>query len=572
MLLLLGLSGGADAQERDAIFELNKKLGRGVNMGNMFEAPSENEWGNPYRADYFQRIAALGFQHVRIPIRWDTPDRVQLTAPYTIDLAFLARIKEVVDAAHRQGLYAIINMHHHEEIFTDPAAVKPRFLAQWQQIARYFKGYDDKLLFEVLNEPHGALTPDLWNAYFAEALAEIRKTNPTRAVLMDAPLYGGVAGVPLLKLPDDPYLIVSPHYYNPFRFTHQGAGWVGESSKEWLGTEWLGFDFERQVVEQEFAPVLAFSQKHKVPIHVGEFGAYSRADLASRKRWTTFLARWFEQQGFSWAYWEFSASFGIFDPKTNQYVQPLVDALLRDPMPEPTPVVNLPLYTSDFVSDASGWKLNANAGATAEMNRQDGGLTIDIAKPGTEAWHVQLIKSGIPLIKGKLYRVSFRAKAGAARSFSTSLGKASASYDAYSAYQSLNAGIAEREFSYLFKMTAPSDPVARLTFDLGTDASRFSLSSVKIEELHYHVTGTETHAAGGMVVISPNPATDSVKVEGTADYETLELIGSTGQVLQGYPLQGQKSFSLNVRSLPAGLYLIRLKSDDGSVTRKLLKQ
>ena len=28
-------------------FEMNQRLGRGINMGNAFEAPTETEWGNP---------------------------------------------------------------------------------------------------------------------------------------------------------------------------------------------------------------------------------------------------------------------------------------------------------------------------------------------------------------------------------------------------------------------------------------------------------------------------------------------------------------------------------------------
>lgn len=56
-------------QDRNAAFAINQKLGRGINLGNMFEAPTETSWGNPYRSDYFKRIASLGFQHVRIPVR-----------------------------------------------------------------------------------------------------------------------------------------------------------------------------------------------------------------------------------------------------------------------------------------------------------------------------------------------------------------------------------------------------------------------------------------------------------------------------------------------------------------------
>ena len=77
-LLLILIENSLLAQN---IFQVNENLGKGVNMGNMFEAPSEGEWDNPFRDDSFQRIADLGFDHVRIPIRWDVEARVDLEAP-----------------------------------------------------------------------------------------------------------------------------------------------------------------------------------------------------------------------------------------------------------------------------------------------------------------------------------------------------------------------------------------------------------------------------------------------------------------------------------------------------------
>lgn len=112
-------------------------------------------------------------------------------APYTIDATFLDKIKQVVDTALKYELHIIINMHHHEQLHADPVGQKERFLSQWYQIADYFKDYPDSLLFEVLNERNGNITPSLWNEYFADALTEIRKTNPTRVISMGIAEYGG---------------------------------------------------------------------------------------------------------------------------------------------------------------------------------------------------------------------------------------------------------------------------------------------------------------------------------------------------------------------------------------------
>lgn len=572
IVFLIGISTVWQAMGQDAsgIFALNRQLGRGINMGNMFEAPTETEWGNTYRTDYFQRIASLGFQHVRIPVRWDTPARAQQVPPYTIDPAFLNRIKQVVDDAHRQGLYVIINMHHHEALFSEPAQAKPRFLAQWKQIAAFFKDYDDKLLFEVLNEPNGQLTPELWNEYFAEALGQIRQTNPTRAVVMGLALYGGLAGVPYLKLPDDPRLIVSAHYYNPFRFTHQGAEWVGEDATAWLGTKWQDLEYERDEVKQEFDVLTQFGKQHQVPIHVGEFGAYNKADPASRRRWTRFLARWFEEQGFSWAYWEFSAGFGIFNPATNQYTQPLVDALLHDSLPAPAPIASVSVYESAFGNSVTGWNLYTQSGARAQMQQSNGVLRVEVQQVAAQDWQVQLVRNNFSLVKGQLYRVVLRGSASAPLPFSCSMGKASDPYTGYSDTKNLTFGEQEREFSFVFRMNAASDPAARLVFNLGRETGTFLLRSVRVEQLFDQITATEPTAQA--IYLSPNPADHTVTLHHIESYNSLKVIAPSGVTLATYPLPGQPIFQLRTETLTSGLYLIKLEGADQSITLKLIKQ
>jgi len=181
---------------------------------------------------------------------------------------------------------------------------------------------------KFLNEPHGKLTSPIWNEFSKEALQQIRKTNPKRCVLIGTAEWGGVGGLRSLEIPNDPNLILTIHYYNPFQFTHQGASWA-EGSEAWVGTKWQDTELEHQAVADDFKAAIQFANEKNIPIHVGEFGAYSRADLDSRVKWTTFLCRWFEQQNFSWAYWEWNSGFGIYDPQNGSYNQRLVDALIK---------------------------------------------------------------------------------------------------------------------------------------------------------------------------------------------------------------------------------------------------
>jgi endoglucanase len=61
---------------------------------------------------------------------------------------------------------------------------------------------------------------------------------------------------------------------------------------------------------------------------VGEFGTFNTIPIESRAIWTAFVARTAEAHHFSWTYWEFCSGFGVYDPKANQWRQPLLDALL----------------------------------------------------------------------------------------------------------------------------------------------------------------------------------------------------------------------------------------------------
>ena len=559
-LLPLSLSG----QLRTAAFAMNERLGRGINMGNSFEAPTETEWGNPWNPEYFRIMSELGFKHVRIPIRWEPAARSLAISPYTITPSFLERIKQVVDVALANKLHPIINMHHHDALFDDPDGQKERFISQWGQISTYFQNYSDSLLFEVLNEPHGNITPAKWNQFFADALSEIRTTNPTRCVLMGTADFGGLSGVQYINLPDDEYILLSVHYYNPFQFTHQGAEWVGESSNAWLGTQWHDTEAERQTIINEFSATKQFSHDHHIPVHVGEFGAYNKADLASRVRWTNFLARWFEEEGYSWAYWEFSAGFGIYNPISSQVLTALADALLVNPMPQPTPVELTPVYISNFSTGTDGWILNASNGAVGSLSAVSGALNLTLTQGGTLGWHAQMVKGPVSLIKDKLYRLSFKASSQAARGASIYLGNASNPWNAYSGYFWADITSVESEFSYTFTMNNASDALARIVFDVGNSTIGLSLKDVRVEMITIGPSSVQTQKE--TVRFFPNPVKNILTIENVHLFKHIFIYD-----INGKPVHNQKSGIVEMGKLAKGLYIVELVGINDVLRIKVLK-
>ena len=228
-LLAVVAAGWSDSsalgQNEPDAFQVTRMLGRGVNLGNALEAPKEGEWGLTLQKEYFGAIRKAGFESVRVPIRWSAHAGTE--APYTIDPVFFERVDWVVDQARASGLAAVINVHHYEEVYAKPEQHGMRLTALWRQIAQRYRGRPARLVFELLNEPNGALTDEKWNAMIPELLRTIRETNPRRAVIVGPGNWNNADRLSRLRLPaQDRMLIATFHYYSPFQFTHQGASWV----------------------------------------------------------------------------------------------------------------------------------------------------------------------------------------------------------------------------------------------------------------------------------------------------------------------------------------------------------
>jgi endoglucanase len=317
-------------------------LGRGINFGNTLEAPIEGDWGLRLDEDLFARAKEAGFETVRLPVRWS--NHAAPTAPYTIDDAFFRRVDWAVDQAARRALKLVINLQHYRQLDGDPldrnekpvadSAVDERFLAIWKQIAERYAGVDPRrLFFELYNEPHGRLTPAAWNRLARSALGIVRRSNPLRPVIVGPGAYDKAEFLKDFDLPFfDRRIIITIHLYEPYHFTHQGAPWVPDSDK-WLNTRCCS-DEQRGEIEERLDTARSWSRRHLRPIWVGEFGAYDKAELASRLRYARFARRAIEAHGFAWAYWDLASQFGIYDAGNRAWRTDLRDALLTEkPIP-----------------------------------------------------------------------------------------------------------------------------------------------------------------------------------------------------------------------------------------------
>ena len=318
---------GDDVLNAPFFLKLKPTFGRGVNLGNALDAPKEGEWGVTLKEEYFDAIAKAGFDSVRIPVRWST--HAEKSSPYTVDPKFFERADWAVKQCLSRKLIPVLNMHHYDELFKEPDQHRERYLGIWQQIAERYKDYPAELALELCNEPNSKLTADKWNKLLAECLAIVRRTNPTRQIVIGPVGWNSINDLVSLELPEsDRNIVVTVHYYSPMQFTHQGASWSGPQAQKWLGTKWTGSKAEQLAVRRDLDKAITWAVKHRRPIYLGEFGAYEKADMESRARWTKFVADETLARKMGFAYWEFCSGFGAYDAGKNQWREPLKNALV----------------------------------------------------------------------------------------------------------------------------------------------------------------------------------------------------------------------------------------------------
>jgi len=300
----------------------NAAMERGVNV-----LGYDPVWTDPAKARFepghFKIIRDGGFKTVRVVLQaFDHMDGSNQLYPH-----WLGTLDKMVAAAVGEGLNVILDEHDFEKCSKDAVDCKVKLNAFWSQIAPRYKDAPNNVMFEILNEPHGALTPELWNAQLVETLAIIRATNPTRNVVIGPGNWNGLEQLPKLDLPaDDQHIIVTFHYYHPMEFTHQGASWV-EFTKNLSGVTW-GSQADYALLNKELDQVKDWSVAHSRPIFMGEFGAYENGAMADRVKWTSAVARAAEARKFSWAYWYFDGGFTVYDIDRQAWVKPIKDALI----------------------------------------------------------------------------------------------------------------------------------------------------------------------------------------------------------------------------------------------------
>ena len=359
-------------------------VGTCINMGNSLEPEQEGSWGGTrITAADFERIAAAGFDTVRIPVRWHNKSLSE--PPYTVEPAWMDRVAQVVDEALAADLNVILNSHHFDPIHENPLGVAEWHGAVWDQIAQRFAPYPEaRLWFELENEPHNKFDNGNLVATLAPALEAVRDTNPTRPVIYGGEMWSGVDSLATLPLPDDPNVYPTFHYYEPFDFTHQGAEWVAPDIPP-PGRRY-GSEADGERLARDVAKVERYMERTGLRPFMGETGAYDKhVSAPERAAYHRAVREAFAPTGIGICTWAYSNTFPFYDPATGDWVPGMLDAMgLADRDDTAAPDAAAPVRRIDAVAAR---KPPRNRKLTPELQALDEALPGDLVNdPASLDW------------------------------------------------------------------------------------------------------------------------------------------------------------------------------------------
>jgi endoglucanase len=305
------------------------------------------------RKKMFADIRKAGFTNVRIPICFSA--WLDFEKPYKWNnQEGVAMADAFVKWALDNDLIAIIDLHHTEFDGSIPEAKNSeRIVAMWSRIAdRYKDTNPDRVLFEIRNEPHD-ITAEAWRKEATEIIRVVRRIAPKHTLVVGFHDWNGRTAMIESEPFEDENIIYTFHYYDPFIFTHQGATWAGDGLPELSGIpfpfskkekikipstaegKWVGnlistyqTDSSEKKMFADLKATQEWSEKHKVPIFMGEFGSYTKsASEESRCRHAKVIYTALGKLDIPSAWWEWNGGFNMFKKGTSKISECMQEAM-----------------------------------------------------------------------------------------------------------------------------------------------------------------------------------------------------------------------------------------------------
>lgn len=382
LIMVFALTGFTCTQEENQDFnivtatEITSHMRVGWNLGNTLDARGERygfSWlgGGVYAnttveemetawvshvasCELINAVYKAGFNTLRIPVSWFKA----ADENFNIRQDWMDRVVQVVNYGVANNMYIILNSHHDEYIFSllddYMEETKIAFEAIWSQIADTFINYNERLIFQGMNEPRTRGSPAEWSGGTAEERANLNILNQLfvdtirasggnniERVLMIPTIAASMDEVAMraLVLPTDiveDRIIVTMHSYAPVHF----ALLPGPHGTR---THWnRNTRSDTQPITSQIDRAYDLFVSQGIPVVITEMGNINRDNTRARVDWAEFFVEYASSKGIPSVWWDngnhvvtyqnpwgYSETFGLFDRGTAELIHPLiVEALM----------------------------------------------------------------------------------------------------------------------------------------------------------------------------------------------------------------------------------------------------
>jgi len=307
-------------------------INRGTNIAHWL---SQSDRRGKEREDFFTErdiklIDSAGFDHIRLPIDEEQMWKEDGTRN---DDAFKL-LENCLTWCNNAGLRVVLDLHilrsHHfneqeKPLWTDPKE-QDKLISFWKDLSAVAHQWPKEMLaYEFMNEPV-ADDAEQWNQLLLRVADSIRVWEPERVLVIGSNRWQSVNTFDELKIPpNDPNILLSFHFYEPFHLTHYQASWTrlrdfqGEINYPGeIVVNGKSPDEQRiynlDSLEKMMAKPLRVADSLNLPLYCGEFGVIDKSPTKAKLAWYRDMVAIFEKHNVAYANWNYKAgSFGIVD-------------------------------------------------------------------------------------------------------------------------------------------------------------------------------------------------------------------------------------------------------------------
>ena len=317
-------------------------LARGVNLTQWYKVTSPTPFSNFYTDNDLKTIRALGFTDIRLAVPLSIlfqPDQPAVPNPQQ-----LAYLDDAINQILANGLAVIVDMHAADgktaaiknEIETN-TTVANGYVTFWSVLAQHLNQYDPDMVFlEILNEPDYSNDPQQWIDLQNKLVTAIRAQAPADTIVATGPVTP-INGLVKLTPVNDPNVIYTFHFYEPFTFTAQGKADVPDLAPlkdlpyPWSSTpcaaaiasltnadaqktaqQYCSEKWDATKLDADVQKAANWANQNHAHVFVGEFGADSRSESpADRLQWFEDIYNIWQKYQIPWTLWGYDDTHGL---------------------------------------------------------------------------------------------------------------------------------------------------------------------------------------------------------------------------------------------------------------------